>query len=109
MPALAKTEFQYIAHMQGDNGQTVEIAGTAWEWSTNHVYNLLMDKAFERDAWLIAHSITEVGEEAPFVPDRPLPKIVSEKPPPTFGVDVHFEEWKPTFKAASLCTYKETR
>jgi len=115
MSARAKTQYDYMAHIQGDDGHVIEVAGRRLAWSSREVYNYLMKRAADSNGWLVANHIAEVDDDVPFEPDvlmLPAPAEqagkVDEEVGKVFGAEEHFGKWKSSYKPASLCTYKET-
>lgn len=56
-----KKRFDYVGHVQKD-GRVLELAGSREDWSMNHVYQWLWERAQEIGGWLLNESITEAGE-----------------------------------------------
>lgn len=104
--------WEYVAHIQDDDGQTQELCGTYEAYSRNKVYQWLLQYAAHHGGWLIANHITEAKSGEPEATlALPAPEAeCTDAPEPVdlFNNRRVFGEYTATFKGASLCTYKVT-
>lgn len=104
--------WEYVAHIQDDDGQTREMTGTYAAYSRNKVYQWLLQYAAHHGGWLIANHIVEAKDtEGEPLALPPPPKVEDTGVPEAVNLlkdQRIFGEYQATYKGASLCTYKVT-
>lgn len=116
MSALTQGEWDYIAHIQREDGTTIEIAGTTLAYTEANAYQDLLQKAAAHDGFLISSSIEAHVPEDGTNAARKMPvliehsAVVDETVASVSGFEDTrvFGTFTNTYKGASLCTYKET-
>lgn len=121
MSDVVKANFDYIAHVQKDDGSVIELAGTVEEKSHNSVYSWLLERATELGGWLVTQRISSTDPDEPWVDPNPklielqphskseaITTVVKEVTKCMFGSTEQFGTYVNTYQGASLCTYKVT-
>jgi hypothetical protein len=106
--------FEYLAHIQKDDGHTLELAGTRDARTINDVYQWLCEMAKELGGFLVSQRIhvgestnqqaRDVAKKRPVVVEAHVPQV-----PAAFSDRTAFGVYTTPYKAASLCTYKVTK
>jgi len=102
--------FEYVAHIQKENGHTMELCGTRQDRTINDVYVWLCSRACELKGYLISQIIYPAKQGGPVPEKKEVIAVPKPKPqvPAAFSDRTAFGVYTTPYKGASLCTYKVT-